>query len=72
MIRIVLGVIFFILFVIGGTFIYLGINSLKKAQKNAQKNDDILYDKAIRYLKLFILIEVVDGIFFVICLALLN
>lgn len=68
MIKIVLGVIFFILFVIGSAFIFLGINSLKKAQKN----DDALYDKAIRYFKLFILIEVLNGIFFVICLALLS
>lgn len=72
MIRIVLEIVFFILFVTGGAFIYLGINSLKKALKNAQKNNDALYDKAIRYIKLFILIEVINGIFFVICLVLLN
>lgn len=68
MIRILLGVIFFIIFAIGSVLLYLGINALKKAQAN----DDALYNKAIICLKLFILIEVINGIFFIICLVVLK
>lgn len=68
MLKIILGIIYFIIFAIGCMFLYFGISSLKKAQMN----DDSLYDKAILYFRLFILILVVNGIFTIMCFVLLQ
>lgn len=68
MLRILLGVIYFVLLAIEVVFFSLGIKSLKKSQKN----DDALYHKAVSYFKLFILTEVVKDIFSIICFILLS
>ncbi len=69
MLRILLGVIYFILLVIGGVLSFLGISSLQKAQ---EKNDDTLFRKAVTCFKLLILTMAVTGIYFIICLVLLS
>lgn len=69
MIRILLGIIFFILLAVIGVFFYLGIKSLQKAQKN---NNIALNRKAVTYFKLQILTIVVTGIFFIMCLVFLR
>ncbi len=69
MLKIVLGIIFFILLTVIGVFFHLGIKSLQKAQKD---NDIDLNRRAVTYFKLQILFIVLTGIFFIICLVLLS
>lgn len=69
MLKIVLGIIFFILLAVIGVFFYLGIKSLQKSQKD---NDIDLNHRAVTYFKLQILFIVLTGIFFIICLMLLS
>ncbi|BCJ98886.1 hypothetical protein [Anaerocolumna chitinilytica] len=69
MLKIVLGIIFFILLAVIGVFFHLGIKSLQKAQKD---NDIDLNRRAVTYFKMQILFIVLTGIFFIICLVLLS